>query len=82
MSPAFMPWWTGVPSGRMPRRTPSNVQVMGTPPTVAATSPIFTWAPMSRSWWNVPSAGARSTRSPAKPPMRPGMPVLGRALPW
>ena len=33
---------------RMPRRTPSSVQVMGTPSTVAATSPCFTWAPISR----------------------------------
>ena len=31
--------------------------------------------------WKMPVAGARSTRSPAKPPMRPGMPVLGMAVP-
>ena len=27
---------------------PSSVQIMGTPSTVAATSPCFTWAPISR----------------------------------
>ena len=60
---------------------PSIWQSMGTPFTVPATSPVRTDAPISSFCTKMPSAGARSTRSPAKPPMRPGMFVFGRGEP-
>ena len=41
----------------------------------------ITDAPISSFCTKMPSAGARSTRSPAKPPIRPGMFVFGRGAP-
>ena len=81
MSPDFMPAVTSTPAWSRPRSTPSIVQVMGTPATVAATCPARTTSPIWSTGSKTPSAGARSTRSAEWPAMTPGMPVLGAAGP-
>ena len=64
-SPDFMPAVTRTPAWRRPRTTPSMVARMGSPATVAQTSPARTSAPISTHGSKTPSAGARITRSPA-----------------
>ena len=64
-SPHFMPLCTGTPDCSRPRTTPSIVARMGSPATVAQTSPAATCAPISTHGSKTPSAGARITRSPA-----------------
>ena len=81
MSPDFMPLVTSTPSWSRPRSTPSMVQRMGTPATVAATWPARTTSPIWSLGSKAPSAGARSTRSAEWPAMTPGMPVLGAGDP-